>query len=262
MNKRLLRIEIFQPTAHYRVPFAQKVKHTYPIPPYSTVKGLLANILGINKNIKEPKENELLAKLKETKMAIFGNFKSKSEEYTWLRNLSKDYHEGRFKSIECRIFNGEVEHPGGQLPAIINTLNDVNIYIYLYHSDTEFLKKIEDSFLNPTTRNEPLHLGRAEDIIIIENITQIEPKVNMLEGNYKMFFWIPQKPYTWGDNISFEFEKVRGLLYQIPTFYRIEEGMRQFEYITVKLNNGIITNIDFYIDSELGYPIFLADFAT
>ena len=41
-----LRIELYQDSACYRKPFAYKVTETYPLPPYSTVIGMLHNILG------------------------------------------------------------------------------------------------------------------------------------------------------------------------------------------------------------------------
>ncbi len=266
MQKKVLRIEIFQPTAHYRIPFSQKkVKNTYPLPPYSTVKGLLANLLKIDKGIREITNNpnqELILKLKEIKMAILGNFKYKTEDYTWVRNLEVNQHIKRFGDLKNRILNSEVEHPGGQSPVIINTLNEVKIYIYLWHPYEKFLEEIEKRFLNPSERNDPLHLGRSEDFIIIENIKHITIKIDQIENNFKTFFWIPEKPFTWDENVHFNFEEIRGLLYRIPTFYRIVDQKREFEYITVKLNNGIITNINFYVDSELGLPIFLANFSS
>jgi CRISPR-associated protein Cas5, N-terminal domain len=55
-----LRLKIYQPQAHYRVPFTYQRRHTYPIPPYSTVIGLLCNVLGI-RNLEgdgEPKSED------------------------------------------------------------------------------------------------------------------------------------------------------------------------------------------------------------
>lgn len=49
----ILRIRIYRPQAHYRVPFTYQRRHTYPIPPYSTVIGFLCNVLGIDDQGKE-----------------------------------------------------------------------------------------------------------------------------------------------------------------------------------------------------------------
>ena len=40
-----LRLDLFQETACYREPFAIKISETYPLPPYSTINGLLHRIL-------------------------------------------------------------------------------------------------------------------------------------------------------------------------------------------------------------------------
>jgi len=41
-----LRLQLYQPHAHFRIPFSYQRRHTYPIPPYSTVIGFLSNLLG------------------------------------------------------------------------------------------------------------------------------------------------------------------------------------------------------------------------
>src|SRR5699024_7486150 len=45
---KVLRIKVFQETACYTKPFANKVAETYPLPPYSTVKGLIHAILDVD----------------------------------------------------------------------------------------------------------------------------------------------------------------------------------------------------------------------
>src|SRR5690625_648903 len=40
-----LRIKAFQETACYTKPFANKVTETYPLPPYSTVKGMIHAVM-------------------------------------------------------------------------------------------------------------------------------------------------------------------------------------------------------------------------
>ncbi|MGB9677695.1 MAG: CRISPR-associated protein Cas5, partial [Candidatus Ratteibacteria bacterium] len=54
------KLKIYQPQAHYRIPFTYQRKHTYPIPPYSTIIGLLCNVLGIRnyRGEGEPCENQ------------------------------------------------------------------------------------------------------------------------------------------------------------------------------------------------------------
>jgi CRISPR-associated protein Cas5t len=42
---KVLRLKLFQETACYKKPYAQKVSETYPLPPFSTVKGMLHAVL-------------------------------------------------------------------------------------------------------------------------------------------------------------------------------------------------------------------------
>ncbi|MCX7942695.1 MAG: type I-B CRISPR-associated protein Cas5b [Dictyoglomaceae bacterium] len=264
INFPLLKIKIYQPQAHYRIPFTYQRRHTYPIPPYSTVLGLIANVLGI-KNLPGQEEpclkencNCIYHKFKKLKISICGNFKDKSTEYTWLRNLSKEAHEKRFICSKNRYVAGHIEHIGGQAPCLIDILNDVNIIIYLYHEDYNFLETIKESFNNPNNRTSPLHLGRAEDWIIIKEIDILKTFIiEEINGDYKNFFWIPEKTFDLGYN--FDFNKINGLVYNLTTFYKIVNGSRNFEYIRVKLNDGNLGDIYSLYDPNEDIPIFLGD---
>ncbi|NPA80366.1 MAG: type I-B CRISPR-associated protein Cas5 [Thermotogae bacterium] len=249
MTMKALRLKIYQPSAHYRIPFTYQRRHTYPIPPYSTVIGLLANFLGI-RNLRgegEP-DSEDFRKLKGISISVGGTFIAKTKDYVWFRNLGKDSHESRFHTPTNRRYMGIPEHPGGQMPVSIDVLNDVHLWIYLYHKDEDFLERIQDSFLNPRDRVWPPHLGRAEDLIVPIDISTAEltfkPKIY---GNYRRFFWVPEG-YT---------DSVIGLMHRIPTFYRLESGARTFEFAHVYLSDGIFTGeVCGYFDEKERTPVF------
>lgn len=46
MSQKLLKIKLYQPFANFRKPFSYGIVDSYPLPPPSTVKGWLHNILG------------------------------------------------------------------------------------------------------------------------------------------------------------------------------------------------------------------------
>jgi CRISPR-associated protein Cas5t len=251
---KILKVKIYQPHAHYRIPFTYQRRHTYPLPPYSTVIGFLCNVLGIRnyKGTGEPCEDRNCNscdyhKLKQIKISICGYFESKTTEYIWFRNLSEKAHINRFGYVENRYLDGQVEHPGGQSPVYIDILNDVHLWIYIYHSDCNcnFLEKLKKSIENPSGRIYPLHLGRAEDWIVIDKleIIQIDDSKMPIYGNYRKFFWIP-KEYSNGG--------ILGLIYRLPTFYsKLGNGHRRFEYREVYLSEGEFDGtIKAYIDKE------------
>jgi CRISPR-associated protein Cas5t len=258
-----LRLRIYQPQAHYRVPFTYQRRHTYPIPPYSTIIGFLCNVLGYDGI---PVEHE---KLKKIKISIAGRFESKTTEYTWFRNLAKSAHVERFGSVENRSVGGHVEHIGGQSPISIDVLNDVRLVIHLAHEDCSFLKDIRSSLENPISRLEVLHLGRAEDWIVIEELSKVmcisSFEVCRIDADFRHFLWIPEQFYAPKASVS-DFASYEGLRYRLTTFWTVEDyattrnrhGRRIFEYITVKLSDGLLKGKKFLFDKECNPPVFLA----
>ncbi len=275
---KVLKLKIYQPHAHYRIPFAFQRRHTYPIPPYSTVIGFLCNVLGIRnyKNEGEPEENGDYKELKRVKISICGTFESKTTEFVWFRNLNSEYHKERFGYVENRYINGQVEHPGGQLPVYIDVLNDVHLWIYISHDNEKFLerlkKEIKKEKESHSSRIYPLHIGRAEDWIVLEQVRIISIDDNKQEiyGSYKKFFWIPKEFYNEHQKKNSEKsgevpldlrETLLGLIYRLPTFYKLQNGYRVFEYKEVYLSEGEFDGtIKAYTDKdEDELPIFFCD---
>lgn len=264
---KILRLRIYQPQAHYRMPFTYQRRHTYPIPPYSTVIGFLCNVLGIN-----DQQKEAYQKLRRIKISIAGRFAAKTREYIWFRNLSKDSHESRFGSLNNRSIGGEVEHIGGQSPIRIDVLEEVRLVLHLAHEEEAFLESIREALRNPRQRLEVLHLGRAEDWIVLEEISEIMEIAALpfmrRDGSYGHFFWIPEKMYPGSSGgESRGSGGFAGLVYRLPTFWRVEgfeqtrnrHGRRIFEYVKAILNEGLFTRVEFLFDEACGLPVFLAD---
>jgi len=264
----ILRLRIYQPQAHYRVPFTYQRRHTYPIPPYSTVIGFLCNVLGI-----DDQEKDEFKQIRKIKISIAGRFESKTTEYVWFRNLAKSAHVERFGTVENRSIGGHIEHIGGQSPVSIDILNDVRLVIHLAHEDKQFLETLRSSLEDPVRRLEILHLGRAEDWIVLEELSEVlellQFSVERVDANFEHFFWVPEKIFlpVSGDG-AVDFNQFEGLRYRLPTFWTVENytatrnrhGRRIFEYITAKLSDGLFTRKRFLFDGEGMLPIFLADF--
>jgi CRISPR-associated protein Cas5t len=266
----LLRLRIYQPQAHYRIPFTYQRRHTYPIPPYSTVIGFLCNLQGVDNQ-----EKPLYKRLKGIKLSIAGCFETKTTEYVWFRNLSKTAHVTRFGAVENRSVNGRVEHIGGQSPVLIDILNEVRLVVYLAHQERAFLESVRTSLLDPVDRLEVLHLGRAEDWIVVEELSDVFELSNFtiqrVDANFEHFFWIPEKICMDGTKAGpgVNFEGFDGLLYNIPSFSKVEDfdkygrhGQRVFDYVRTKLNDGLMVNRFFLYDEKVHLPIFLADFGS
>jgi len=256
-----LRIKIYQPTAHYRMPFTYQRRHTYPIPPYSTIIGFLSNMLGIY-----DQENELFHKIQSCKLSISGKFNIKLTEYIWFRNLNKKSHETYFGSATIRKKNGEINHIGGQSPMRIDVLENMHLNIHIASEDPSFLDELKNCLKNPVNRLETIHIGRAEDWLVFDSIELVDLIPSSKHKNYKHFFWIPQKIWV-PESIEFDFERTQGLFYNLPTFATIKDynktfnrhAERSFKYLRSKLNDGALTGINYLYDEKSDIPVFLAD---
>ncbi|MCS7158790.1 MAG: type I-B CRISPR-associated protein Cas5, partial [Blastocatellia bacterium] len=176
--------------------------------------------------------------------------------------------------IENRSIGGHVEHIGGQSPILIDVLNEVRLVLYLAHEEKNFLELIKYSLENPVRRLEILHLGRAEDWIVIEEVSEIfelsQFSAQRVDADFRHFFWIPEKIFVSGSESGgvSSFDGFEGLLYNLPTFWTVEgfertlnrHGKRIFEYMRARLNDGLIAGCSFLYDTEIKLPMFLADF--
>jgi len=268
----VLFIQLYLPTAHFRIPFTYQRRHTYPIPPYSTIIGFLCNLLGVNNRNKKFDTDELgnaniYDELKKMKISISGNFESKITEMIWFRNLSVKNHEGRFGSIHNRYVNGHIEHIGGQSPVYLDTLNNFTLNLHFYHKNKDVLNYIEQNIKNPQGKLEPLHIGRAEDIFIIQKLEFVSCQWKRSDGNYKNFFWIPKHIYIPNEKQN-PFDTIEGLRFNLTTFWDVADyettqnrhGTRIFQYLSTKLSDGILTNTEFWRDPCHHLPVFPADF--
>lgn len=270
----VLRLKIYQPQAHYRIPFTYQRRLTYPIPPYSTIIGFLCNACGVDDQKNGLYENVI----RKLKISIAGRFKTKTTEMIWFRNLSKKAHIGTYGAIDNREKNGQIGHIGGQAPMKIDVLEDVELIIHLYHENEDNkdkLKELQKKLENPENRLQVLHIGRAEDWIVYQEIKLFEDNLKnnsdnfewkRSDGQYPYFFWIPEKIYKNKGNPP-DWNNFDGLFYRLTTFSNIEgyenhhnhTGRRKYETINAKLNDGKIINTECCFDKNLQLPVFFAE---
>lgn len=253
----ILRVKLYQPAAHFRVPFSYQRRFTYPLPPLATVKGLLCNLLGI-KSDESPEYKALFSLLS---LAVYGKFTSIVKEYTWFRNLSIESHKKKFHTPQNRIHDFAPQHPGGQMPVSVDVLNDNHILLYISVAENIDMRQ---AFLNPENRNDVISLGRAEDMLVIENVKLIEPTKKEVQ-KIGLFTWIPDietvdKSLLPNDsNYKKFYDSAPGNIIKLPLFYRItENNERVFDtYATVKLYEGGIwgAKVGLLYDMEYEIPL-------
>jgi len=163
---------------NYKVPTSFQLKESYPLPPYSTVIGMVHSLC----DFKE---------YKPMKISISGNYFSK------VNNL---YTRHEFNNSD-NVIKG---------PATIELLVDVNLTIHIIPEDQseEFLNMIFEAFKYP--REYP-SLGRREDIVLIKDVKIVDVEKKKLERDISNgeedFAYIPvnfiqEKLVNYGDKKS------------------------------------------------------------
>lgn len=160
-NMKILKLKLYQETACYKKPFAFKVAETYPLPPYSTVIGMLHKIL-------QAKTGEYFP----MNISIQGNYESIFSNY---QNL--------------RMFKGKDQVTA--MPRNIHQLLNVELVIHVKAED-EIIDKL---YTNITQGVETFTLGRNEDLIRVDEIKIIqEPKIEEYKlENVKYNAYIPSE---------------------------------------------------------------------
>jgi CRISPR-associated protein Cas5t len=197
----VLRLIFNQPTAHYRVGFTQMNLHrTLPLPPPSTLIGFIHRVM-------ECKEGETIRGFD---VAVCGSHESIFYHYQTFRKFDK-LKEKAYKEA----------HIGVSMLNQVQLLNNVYLRIYLKFHDFDkdaprFLEKIN----NPSV---PFYIGRREDMAILKDI-EIKPS-----SLVKKKFPLSLEPSYWVSYDSVKNYGIHGAVYLLGTYYKIEEGIRNFE---------------------------------
>ena len=173
-----IKLKLYQNMVNYKVPTSFQLKESYPLPPYSTVIGMVHSLC----DFKE---------YKPMKISISGNYFSK------VNNL---YTRHEFNNSD-NVIKG---------PATIELLVDVNLTIHIIPEDQseEFLNMIFEAFKYP--REYP-SLGRREDIVLIKDVKIVDVEKKNLERDLSNgeedFAYIPvnfiqEKLVNYGDKKS------------------------------------------------------------
>ncbi|RLC76212.1 MAG: hypothetical protein DRI61_13685, partial [Chloroflexi bacterium] len=130
------------------------------------------------------------------------------------------------------------EHPGGQQPVRVDVLENVELLIFLGHEDEKFLKDIIQAFKESSQWLYPLHLGRAEDMVIIEELGFVSVEEKEPSGVLPYYAWLPEdKPLVWTAPEDYDrfFSSIYGTYHRVNTFYTLQDGIRVFNAVKTKL---------------------------
>ena len=149
---KILKLKLFQETACYKKPFAFKVAETYPLPPYSTVIGMLHKILGADSGEYYPMN-----------ISVQGEYESIFSNY---QNL--------------RMFKGKDEVTA--MPRNVHQLLNVHSLIHVKAED-DVIDKIYNNIINGV---ETFTLGRNEDLVRVEEIKYVN-EITKTDGDINKY---------------------------------------------------------------------------
>ena len=178
-----LKVDLFLPFAQYRNPFTFFYAQTFPLPPKSTIVGMLQNLTG------EYFDN----KYWDLKICVFGIQESIFWNYQQLIKgvpvpVKSDFvkeeigKSGKVMQIKetkvdySTLTGGDklplygVSKKSQRTPVYQQEIYNLRLTIFIKHEDVTFIQGIKSSFAN---LRKVMHLGRSEDIFFIRKAPEI-----------------------------------------------------------------------------------------
>lgn len=183
---RAIRLKLYQNLANYKIPNSFQLKESYPLPPPSTVIGMIHNACGFKEYV--PMD-----------VSIQGKYHSKVNDLQTIYEFgNQKFQEGRHQLIVDNFYG--ITRGVGTAELLV----DVDLLIHI---------KIEESRLTEIFKclNKPkeyLSLGRREDIVRIDEVEivkiRLEDGDNIDKNDYRRYISIKEI-----EERELEFEKVR-----------------------------------------------------
>lgn len=228
-----VRIEGYMGNAQFNIPgWCGNHERTYPLPPYSTVIGMVHALCGWKE-------------YHDMKVSVAGNgIFNTSVVKRWrggaYSRIETDEFKNRFP-VRVRGRKGYIGFVDG--PVTAESINDLHLRLHIVPAAEEDIEKIYDSFVNP-----PVYpsCGRHEDLIRIDDVSITDISS---EKHVSMTDMCAYKPYSHDDNTF-------GTVYIIHKKYRIKNNRRIFDDVNA-LYIDRDTEVLSFADND-GHPVFLA----
>lgn len=237
--KKAIRIIARQTLASYRKPSSFQIKETYPLPPYSTVIGMIHKACGFEEYV-------------DMDVSIQGSYFSKVNElYTRYEFRPEFYEKGRH-SIEVTDSKGGKSTGLTAGPSNVELLYNVELIIHVMPKDKDLLEEIFEGMKKP---KEYLSLGRHEDLLAIEKVDIVEVENKELDED----FILKNDAYVPKDSVD---GRSMATVYRLNKKYNVnpKTGLRKWEQVVYakhfSKNSPIYADENVETDGE--YIVFFA----
>jgi CRISPR-associated protein Cas5t len=234
---KIIRVEAWQTTCNYKKPGSMQLKESFPLPPYSSVIGMVHAACGFIEYV-------------DMQVSVQGEYYSLcNDQFTAYEfGPGTKYEEGRHN---VKIPFKEGIHGAVKGMSNAELLVDVKLILHIKPSNEERLEVIQNGLLYPQNY---LSLGRWEDLLRVDKVEMVDTFQSELE-DFPVDAFVPENNKA--------FNNVRGTVYKINKKYTIEQksGLRVWdEAYRVKhtpKGSRIYRNPEVLMD-EKGSPVFLA----
>ena len=148
-----IRLKLKQNLVNYRFPTSFQLRETYPLPPYSTVIGMVHNTCNY-------------IEYKPMKISVQGKYHSKVNDlatrYEFKNGMTFDASRHQIKVGEYGISRGVSN---------VELLSDVELVIHIVPEDENLIEEIFNAFKAP---REYISLGRREDLVVVDEVKIVE----------------------------------------------------------------------------------------
>ncbi|WP_125154892.1 type I-B CRISPR-associated protein Cas5b [Clostridium rectalis] len=250
-----IRLKIYQNLVNYKKPTSFQLKESYPLPPYSTVSGMIHSICGF----KDYKDMDI---------SIQGNYYSKVNDlctrYEFAgASFEKGRHNIKLKSYEIDKKTGELkEKYYGAIRGVSTAelLVDVDLLIHIRPKDESLLNIIYKGLKNP---KEYISLGRREDIARIDEVKIVDIEKMDTEDESKKLEYDAYIPVDMFNNSEFV---SKSTIYNLNKCYekvKVKKDVCIRQWKKVKVLHGVMNRDEIneevkLLQDENNYPVFFA----
>lgn len=209
-----IKVKLWQDLVNYKKPTSFQLKETYPLPPFSTVIGMIHNLCQYDT-------------YHEMKVSIQGKYFSKTNDlatrYEFKNGMKYDAKRHQLKVGDYGISRGV---------STTELLVDVELVLHIIPKDQSIVTEIYDAFLHPW---EYPSLGRREDIAVIKQVKIVEVEKQVLSKDKRLGKNCgAYVPIEWVENRNVLFKNRQQGISDLGTRYLLTKNYELVNYGTKK----------------------------
>jgi len=244
-----IRMHIFQQMPNYRKPASFAVRESFPLPPFSTVIGMIHSACGFTE-------------YHPMKISIQGNYAAEISDTATMYTFGISYDPGRHQLC---VPNSDGKPDGvtrGPKPVML--LTDVELYIHIQPEDPDDFDVILSGLQDPA---EYISIGRREDIARVDEVTAVD--LDKTDSDDDESFNSRFSAYLPVDYIGKSLSKeIVGTVYNIPKLFETDAKKKTRRWVEVikarhlppdkHIIDNVLDNENVFFDSEVNLPVFFA----